>query len=86
MTGRLSEMPGLRRRRMPVIVKSVEIGDWRIDEFLDGDIVQAGNIDGVKRSPTRGSTRPEGLHSAVPAKQVSVRFRVELIPRQLSLA
>jgi hypothetical protein len=84
---RPSKVPVFGRRRLPIVVTPIDVGDGRTDEFIDIHVIEAINVDGVRLAAQFWCVYPaERVYSAMLAKQVVDSLGAELIIGEFGLA
>jgi len=86
-SGPFSKVPGLGRRRPPIVVAPVDVLDGRADQFSDFHIIKTIDIDGIGLAAQLRRVRPaEGMDAAMPAEQMVDSLGAELVIGEFSFA
>lgn len=80
------QIGGLRRRGAPVVVSSIQVGNWNSGQFVRRHIIKTGKIDRIKVTPARRASCAEWMDAALFAKQVLVGHGVKLLVAQPGFA
>jgi len=74
-----SKVPGFDRWGVPIVIPAVDKGDGRRSQLRHRRVVQASDTDAVELPAPRRVAQFERPHAAVPAKEVTLILRAELV-------